>query len=322
MHLRIFTEPQQGASYEALLAFARASEDRGFEGFFCSDHYLKIGDGNGYPGPTDAWVTLGALAVQTSRIRLGTLVTPITFRLPGVLSVQVAQVDAMSDGRVELGLGAGWFREEHAAYGIPFPSNRLELLEEQLEIINGLWRTEDNATFSFDGKHYKLTNSPALPKPVQKPHPPIIIGGGERNIIPHLAAKFANEFNSDFRSIDETGQSFRRVHDACHRIGRDLKTIVLSSVQIVCCAQDDSEFARRAGRIGRDAGELRVNAIAGTPEEVAEKLWRFGEIGADRIYLSFADITDFRHLDLIAEKIVPQLVEPIPSLDRAARNMQ
>lgn len=180
MDLRIFTEPQQGASYETLLAAARATEDAGFSAFFRSDHYLKMGDGSGLPGPTDAWVTLGALARETERVRLGTLVTAATFRLPGPLAIQIAQVDQMSGGRIDVGIGTGWYDDEHHAYGIPFPplGERFEHLTEQLEILTGLWRTPEGETFDHDGTHYQLRDSPALPKPAQAGGPPIIIGGG------------------------------------------------------------------------------------------------------------------------------------------------
>src|SRR5579875_2448130 len=179
MQLRIFTEPQQGADYATLLRVARAAEDLGFDGFFRSDHYLKMGPVSGLPGPTDAWITLAALAVQTSRIRLGTLVSPVTFRHPGPLAVSVAQVDQMSGGRVELGLGAGWFEDEHRAYGLAFPplGERFEMLDEQLAVITGLWAAPEGERFSFAGRHYTVRDSPALPKPAQRPRPPVIIGG-------------------------------------------------------------------------------------------------------------------------------------------------
>ena len=179
MELRIFCEPQQGASYDQMLALARTAETEGFGAFFRSDHYLKMGDVSGLPGPSDAWITLAGLARDTTSIRLGTMVTSATFRLPGPLAISVAEVDVMSSGRVELGLGAGWFEAEHSAYGIPFPplGERFEKLEEQLSIITGLWETKSGDVFRFSGQHYSLADSPALPKPVQRPRPPIIIGG-------------------------------------------------------------------------------------------------------------------------------------------------
>src|SRR4051812_682932 len=154
MDLRIFTEPQQGASYDTLLTVAKATEDLGFDAFFRSDHYLKMGDMDGLPGPTDAWITLAGLARETSRIRLGTLMTAGTFRLPGVLAIQVAQVDQMSGGRVEFGLGAGWYEEEHTAYGTPSPKEKFARLEEQLAIVTGLWETPVGKTFTYDGRFY------------------------------------------------------------------------------------------------------------------------------------------------------------------------
>ena len=200
MKLRIFTEPQQGADYQTLRAVALATEELGFDAFFRSDHYLAMGGGSGLPGPTDSWATLAALAVETSRIRLGTLVSAATFRLPGPLAITVAQVDQMSGGRVEFGLGTGWFEAEHTAYGIPFPplGERFGRLEEQLAIITGLWGTEVGETFSFEGTYYQLTDSPALPKPAQRPRPPVLLGGAGARRTPRLAARFADEFNVPF----------------------------------------------------------------------------------------------------------------------------
>src|SRR3954454_2155499 len=193
MDLRVFIEPQQGASYAQQLAVAQRAEANGFDAFFRSDHYLKMGDVSGLPGPTDSWVTLGALAVQTSRIRLGTLMSSATFRHPGPLAIAVAQVDQMSGGRVELGIGAGWYGAEHTAYGIPFPElgERFDRYEEQLAVIDGLWRTPVGGTFDFAGEHYQLSGSPALPKPVQPGGVPILVGGSGRKRTPRLAARYA-----------------------------------------------------------------------------------------------------------------------------------
>ena len=223
MDLRIFTEPQQGATYDQLLTVARTAEELGFDAFFRSDHYLKMGDVSGAPGPTDAWITLAGLARETSTIRLGTLVTAATFRLPGPLAIAIAQVDAMSGGRVELGIGTGWYDDEHTAYGIPFPGlgERFDRLTEQLEIILGLWTTPDGETFSFAGDHYRLADSPALPKPQQQPHPPILVGGGGARRTPRLAARFADEFNTPFMSADDALAAYSRVDEACEKAGRD-----------------------------------------------------------------------------------------------------
>jgi F420-dependent oxidoreductase-like protein len=311
--LRIFTEPQQGASYDTLLAVAQEAERLGFDAFFRSDHYLRMG-GNpagpeALPGPSDAWITLAGLARETSRIRLGTLVTSATFRLPGPLAISVANVDAMSGGRVELGLGAGWFEEEHTAYGIPFPpvAERFDRLEEQLAVITGLWTTEEGKRFSFDGTHYQLTESPALPKPVQRPHPPVIVGGGGPKRTPELAARYAAEFNLAFQPVDAFAAACHRVAVACQAIGRDPATMTLSAAQTVCCGADESEFVRRAVAIGRDPVELRRDGAGGTPDEVAARIIEYRNAGADRMYLQVLDLTDLDHLRLIAEAVVPLL---------------
>ena len=306
MELRIFTEPQQGASYETLLAVAKAAERLGFDGFFRSDHYLKMGSVDGLPGPTDAWITLAGLARETSRIRLGTLVSPVTFRLPGPLAISVAQVDAMSGGRVELGLGAGWFEQEHSAYGIPFPENKHALLEEQLAIVTGLWGTPVGETFSFTGKYYQLTDSPALPKPVQ-PQVPVVIGGGGAKRTPRLAAEYAADFNSGFVGVDETRGRFEVVDAACRKIDRDPKTLTHSIAQVLCVGRDEAEIARRAAAIGREVAELRENGLAGTPAEVVEKLERFAAAGTERAYLQVLDLSDLDHLELAAAEILPRV---------------
>ena len=273
MRARVFIEPQQGASYDTQLEVARVAEACGFDAFFRSDHFLSMG-GRGLPGPTDSWVTLGALARETERIRLGTMVTAATFRLPGPLAIAVAQVDAMSGGRVELGLGTGWFEAEHAAYGIDFPgvTERFDRLEEQLSIITGLWATPVGERFDFAGRHYRLTDSPALPKPVQRPRPPVIVGGGGPRRTPALAARFADEFNLGFQSPEATGPQFDRVRQACELAGRDPADLVLSVALAVCCGADEAEVARRAARIHREVDELRASGLAGTPDEVADAL--------------------------------------------------
>jgi alkanesulfonate monooxygenase len=307
MLLRIFTEPQQGASYDDLLAVAQAADSLGFDAFFRSDHYLAMGDSDGLPGPTDAWVTLAGIARETSRVRLGTLVTSATFRYPGPLAVSVAEVDAMSGGRVELGLGAGWYDAEHSAYGIPFPplGERFERLEEQLRVITGLWGTPDGEQFSFDGRHYRVADSPALPKPVQRPGPPIIVGGGGPRRTPRLAATFASEFNLAFRSVGDTGAQFDLVREACRSAGRDPVGMTFSAAQVVCCGRDEAEVSRRAAAIGREVDELRTNGLCGTPAEVVAKLATFAEVGTARLYLQVLDLGDLDHLALVAEEVLP-----------------
>jgi F420-dependent oxidoreductase-like protein len=301
--LRIFTEPQLGASYDDQLRVAHAAEELGFDAFFRSDHYLSMGSRDGLPGPTDAWLTLAALAAQTSRIRLGTLVTPVTFRLPGPLAISVAQVDVMSGGRVELGLGAGWYAREHAAYGIAFPDGvaRFDMLSEQIEIIDGLLRTPPGQTYSFSGEYYQLIDSPALPKPVQRPRPPIILGGAARRRGAQLAARFADEFNVSFDQAG-TQEKFARVREAAQGTGREL---VYSAAQTVCVGRDDAEVRRRADAIGQDPDQLRANGLAGTPAEVVDRIGRFAEWGATRLYLQTIDLHDLDHLELIAAQVLP-----------------
>lgn len=307
MDLRIFTEPQEGASYSQLLAVARTSEECGYDGFFRSDHYLAVG-GDGLPGPTDAWVTLAALAVQTSRIRLGTLVTPATFRLPGVLAIQVAQMDQMSGGRVELGLGAGWFEREHAAYGIAFPpvAERFDRLEEQLEIVTGLWRTPVGERYSFAGSHYVLSDCPALPKPIQS-EVPIIIGGAGRTRTPALAARYASEFNMAFVDVDVQRSQFARVHEACLAAGRDPADLTWSTALTVAVGKDDAQVGQRARAIGTSLEDLGRTGLAGTPAHVVDRIGRFREAGTQRLYLQVLDLDDLDHVEFIASQVAPQL---------------
>jgi F420-dependent oxidoreductase-like protein len=308
MELRVFTEPQQGATYDDLLRVARAAEDLGYGAFFRSDHYVGIGS-EGLPGPTDSWVTLGALARETSRVRLGTLMTSATFRYPGPLAISVAQVDQMSGGRVELGLGAGWYEAEHTAYGIPFPpiSERFDRLEELLAVVTGLWTTPQGERFDFDGKYYRLTDSPALPKPVQTPRPPILVGGKGSRRTPRLAARYADEFNIPFETVERSAGLFDRVRDACAEAGRDPALLTYSNALVLCCGDDEAQVARRAEAIGRSVEELRANGLAGTPDEVVDKIGRYAEVGAGRIYLQMLDLSDLDHLHLVADKVMPQV---------------
>jgi F420-dependent oxidoreductase-like protein len=307
MQLRIFTEPQQGADYATLLRIAKATEEFGFDAFFRSDHYLKIGPVSGLPGPTDAWTTLAGLAVQTERIRLGTLVSPVTFRLPGPLAISVAQVDQMSGGRVELGLGTGWFDAEHGAYGIPFPplGVRFSMLEEQLAIITGLWTTPQGQTFSYPGQHYQVTGSPALPKPAQQPKPPVIIGGSGQKRTPRLAAAYADEYNVGFDVVAGTQAAFDRVRAAVAAAGRPASSMIYSAAQTVCCGRDNAELKRRAAAIGLDPDDLRRQGLAGSPAEVVDKIGQFAGIGAERMYLQVLDLDDIEHLELIAAEVLP-----------------
>jgi F420-dependent oxidoreductase-like protein len=307
MDLRIFTEPQQGASYADLLRVAQATEAAGFDAFFRSDHYRAM-SGSGEPGPTDAWTTLSALAVQTERIKLGTMVTSATFRLPGPLAIAVAQADQMSRGRIELGLGAGWYEAEHTAYGIPFPplGERFERLAEQLEIITGLWATPAGKTYSFAGRHYTLTDSPALPKPARPV--PVIVGGNGPRRTPALAARFATEFNVPFSPLDETTAQFERVARACADAGRDPAQLIRSCAHTLVIGTNDGEVARRAESIGQKPDELSTNPLAGTPAQIVDQLGRWREqTGISRVYVQVLDLADLGQLDLVASEVAPQL---------------
>ncbi len=304
MELRVFTEPQQGASYDDLLRVAKKTEELGFGAFFRSDHFLGMRT-EGLPGPTDSWVTLGALARETSTIRLGTLVTSVTFRWPGLLAIQVSQVDQMSGGRVELGIGAGWFDREHAAYAVPFPDTRerFEMLEEQVEIVTGLWATD--GSFSFEGKHYQVSDSPGLPKPHQT-KPPLILGGAGKKRSAALAVRFADEYNLPFLDYDEGVAVHDRVRKACEDAGRDPASMIYSSAHVLCVGKDEAEFRRRAAAIGEDDLEsLRSSALAGTVSEVLDKVGRLADAGQSRVYLQTLDLHDMDHLHLVAEEIKP-----------------
>ena len=309
MQLRIFIEPQQGASYDQQLAMARVAEEGGFDAFFRSDHYLRMGDGDPQPGPTDSWVTLAGLARETSTIRLGTLVTSATFRRPGPLAIAVAQVDAMSNGRVELGLGTGWFDTEHDAYGIPFGTfgERFDHLTEQLEVITGLWSTPVGETFSYSGRHYTIKDSPALPKPAQRPHPPIILGGAGPKRTPALAARFATEFNVPFHSLADFSRQVDNARRACEAAGRDPSSMTYSAALRVVCGRDETEVERRAQAIGHTVEYARQSGPIGTPPEVVEQLGAYAGAGAERAYLQLLDIDDLDHVRLLAAEVMPHL---------------
>jgi F420-dependent oxidoreductase-like protein len=310
MQLRIMTEPQEGATYDDLLGVARAAERLGFEAFFRSDHLQANGDDpDPGPGSTEAWATLAGLARDTSRIRLGTMVTSATFRLPGTLAITVATVDAMSNGRIELGLGAGWNEREHTSFGIPFPSvgERFDRLEEQLSIITGLWATPPGETFSFTGKHFRLTDNPVLPRPEQQPGPPIVVGGIGARRTPALAARFAAEYNVPFQTNEVTAAAFDRTRAACEAAGRDPDTLVFSAAHTVLVGSDEQEVRRRVAAVGGDADEVRSRGLVGTVEQVIDKIGAMGELGATRLYLQVLDLHDLDHLQLVAEQVAPRV---------------
>jgi alkanesulfonate monooxygenase len=308
MRVGLMVTPQQGASYDDQLRAALAAERAGFSDFVRSDHYLAFGT-TGLPGPTDSWITLAGLARETSRIRLGTMVSAATFRLPGPMAVAVAQVDAMSGGRITLALGAGWAEEEHRAYGIPFPSpkERFERLDEQLAIITGIWNTPIGSTFSFHGEHYELADCPGLPKPVQLPHPPVIVGGTGPKRTPALAARYANEFNlPPFQGPDLTREAFDRVRRSCESVGRDPASLDLSVTLTTVCGADGKEVQRRGAVSPQQFGAAD---LAGTPDEICESLTTYLELGAARAYLRVIDLRDVDQVELLGTTVLPAFAE-------------
>ena len=305
MELRVFTEPQQGASYDDLLRVAQTTEELGFGAFFRSDHFLGMGT-DGLPGPTDSWVTLGALARETSTIRLGTLVTSATFRSPGLLAIQVAQVDQMSGGRVELGIGAGWFAKEHAAYGFAVPRRPRALRHARGPAGDRHRPVGDRGGFSYAGKQHSVTDSPGLPKPHQT-KPPIIMGGGGKRRSAALAARYADEYNLAFKAFEDGLPILERVKRACEEAGRDPASMITSSALVLCVGKDEAEFQRRAAAIGHDPAELRANQLGGTVSEVLDKVGRYADSGQTRLYLQTLDLHDLDHLRLVAEEIKPHV---------------
>jgi len=306
MDFRLFVEPQNGATFHDQLRAAQLAEETGFDGFFRSDHFLAIGIDDGAPGPTDSWVTLGAIALATSRLRLGTLVSSATFRHPSLTAIQVAQVDQMSGGRVDFGLGTGWFEAEHVAYGFPFPARRFGPFQEQLEIITGLWSTPVGQTFSYAGEHYTLTDSPALPKPAQA-RIPIIIGGSGATKTPQIAARFADEFNA-FRAANEViAERIARVRDAAAAAGRDPGSITFSLAGTTAIARDEADLARRAADAGSTPERLRAHGFAGTPAEVVDTLGALAELGIDRFYFQVMRMQDLDHIEFIGSEVLPRL---------------
>jgi alkanesulfonate monooxygenase SsuD/methylene tetrahydromethanopterin reductase-like flavin-dependent oxidoreductase (luciferase family) len=305
MGLRIFTEPQMGASYDQLVTVARTAEECGFDAFFRSDHYLKMGSVTGQPGYTDAWITLAGIARETSSIRLGTLVTPVTFRAVGGFIVTVSEVDQMSGGRLDVGIGAGWYADEHTAYGLAFPAlgARYDLLEDQLAILHGAWSAPDGAMFEYTGKTCSVSLEADLLRPVQRPHPPILMGGIAGPRASRLAVAYADEYNTSFKPLERTRDILMSMRGACEQAGRDPATMVLSAGLVLCCGRTEAEIARRAAAISRDVSELRENGLAGTPEEVLDKLGRYSEAGVERFYLQVFDVTDLDHLRFVAEEV-------------------
>ena len=306
--MRIFTEPQQGASYDQLLAVAKTAEECGYGAFFRSDHVLKMGSVSGLPGVTDAWITLAGLARDTSTIRLGTLVTPVTFRDPGMFAVAVSQVDQMSGGRVEVGLGAGWYDAEHDAFGVPFPAvrDRYDRLEDQLAILHGIWSAPAGGNVRAQGHHprgvdHRRHAAPGASTRARRSSwagEPALGRLGSPSTTPMSTTPLSFPSRRCARCMSASGTPARR-RDA---IRRRSSTRV---AQVLCCGEDEAEIARRAQAIGREVGELRENGLTGTPAEVLEKIGTFVDAGAERLYLQVLDLTDLDHLRLVAEQVLP-----------------
>lgn len=303
MRVRVLLEPRHGVTYAGLLALARATEDAGFEGFFRGDHLYGVDPHDRAYRPTDSWTTLAGLARDTSRIRLGTLLTAGTFREPGLLAVIAATAADMSGGRVELGLGAGWYAAEHAAYGIAFPGvkERFDRLEESLEIITGLWGTPYGERYAHTGPLYALDGGA---NPLVTDRPPIIVGGTGPRRTPELAARYADEFNAAFPPGGAPAR-YDRFRRACERIGRDPATARLSVMVPVCCGADQAEAERRAEIIASPG--LRGAALVGPPDAVTDGLAALGADGADTVYLHIYDPGDLDHIALLGEAVLPHL---------------
>lgn len=303
MRLRVLLEPRHGGTYDQILALARATEDAGFDAFFRSDHLFGVDPDDTEYQPTDSWTTLAGLARDTSRVRLGTLLTAGTFRLPGPLAVAVSTADSMSGGRVELGIGAGWYEREHHAFGIPFPplKERFDRLEETLSVVQGLWTLPAGERFRHEGTHFRLEGCGTPPVPAQSPHPPIIVGGTGPRRTPALAARFADEYNAGFGG--GAADRYTAFREACERIGRDPATARQSIVTPVCCGTDQAEVERRKAVIG--SSRLLDAAACGSPAAVAERVAELGAEGADTVYFHIFDIDDIDHIRLLGKEVLP-----------------
>jgi F420-dependent oxidoreductase-like protein len=308
MRLCLMIEGQEGVTWPQWVALADACERSGLEGLFRSDHYRSVTDGPAL-GSLDAWTTLAGLAARTDRIRLGTMVSPATFRHPSVLANAATTVDHISGGRAELGLGAGWYRREHTAFGFPFPplGERMEVFEEQAEIITGQWTKE---SFSFAGRHYRLENCEALPKPVQRPHPPLIIGGSAKPRTVDVAARLAQEYNLVDATPADCRAARQRLDEACERHGRDPSTLVLSVMATVLVGANEADLARRGRRMadaGMDDGD-HSTWIHGTVPQAVERLGELAGAGVERMMLQHLLHDDLEAVELFGAELAPAVV--------------
>jgi F420-dependent oxidoreductase-like protein len=303
MDLCLMIEGQEGVTWAEWVALARACEEHGVPALFRSDHHLNLA-GVDERGSLDAWAVINALAACTTSLQLGTLVSPVTFRHPSEVAKLVVAADHVSGGRVSLGLGAGWNEREHAAYGFPFPplGERMDMLAEQLEIVHGQW-TE--SPFSFAGTHYSLDAVDAQPKPVQSPHPPLIMGGKAGPRAAALAARWADEYNTAFATLDELLPMKARVDAACEAAGRE--PIPFSLMTGVLVGRDRAEFEDRRRRLAERGYELSEGWIAGTVEEVAEQLATFRDAGLARVMCQHMLHADVDMVALIGEDLAPLL---------------
>jgi F420-dependent oxidoreductase-like protein len=302
-------EPRHGACYDDILALALATERAGFDAFFRSDHLFGVDSDDPDYEPTDCWTTLGGLARDTSQVRLGSLMTAATFRLPGLLAAAVASVDQMSGGRVELGIGTGWYEREHAAYGVPFPpmKERFDRLDEQLAIITGLWLAGSGSRtgFSFDGAHYRIEDNRTPPRVTQRPHPPVIVGGAGPRRTPAIAARFATEFNAALSSVDEARARFAGFARACEAIGRDPADARLSGFIPVAIGSTQAQAERRAAIVG--SPRIRESMLIGGPGLLVDRIAALAQVGADTVYLHIFDIHDLDHIALIGAEVLPHV---------------
>ena len=317
MRVCLMIEGQEGVEWADWIALAQACERLGFAALFRSDHYLSV-DGHGERGSLDAWGTVSALAAITSTLRLGTLVSPATFRHPSVLAKAVVTADHISRGRVELGIGTGWLADEHVAYGFPFPpmARRMAILAEQLEIIRGAWADEP---FSFTGEHYRIADLDARPKPVQRPHPPLIVGGSAGRRSAALAARWADEYNTIYVTPDEARERRAALDRACEAQGRDPATLRFSLMNGFVIGADRTDLRARARRLAEWRGHedqaaadidgylaaLAQPWIVGTPEDFVARLREYEAAGVDGVMLQHHLFEDEDALELVGREVIP-----------------